>query len=193
MIYHINITYFMEYNMRKTFIILILAILSLNSCTKDFGVKITKPGADLILSKMQSGNWAGASASGNKLNISNGGTLNGDYTFEEPVLGIGGIYKDSNGKYIMTTPVGDTLYAMEMNQQAKEAVDAILDILDDAGGEAVIGNLISAVIDNGADKIDLSNSDKILEGTNLTPDKRAEVEAILKASSNGFSNGQAIK
>ena len=193
MIYHINITYFMEYNMRKTFIILILAILSLNSCTKDFGVKITKPGADLILSKMQSGNWAGASASGNKLNISNGGTLDGDYTFEEPVLGIGGIYKDSNGKYIMTTPVGDTLYAMEMNQQAKEAVDAILDILDDAGGEAVIGNLISAVIDNGADKIDLSNSDKILEGTNLTPDKRAEVEAILKASSNGFSNGQAIK
>ena len=94
----------MEYNMRKTFIILILAILSLNSCTKDFGVKITKPGADLILSKMQSGNWAGASASGNKLNILNGGTLNGDYTFEEPVLGIGGIYKDSNGKYIMTTP-----------------------------------------------------------------------------------------
>ena len=179
--------------MRKTFIILILAILSLNSCTKDFGVKITKPGADLILSKMQSGNWAGASASGNKLNISNGGALDGDYTFEEPVLGIGGIYKDSNGKYIMTTPVGDTLYAMEMNQQAKEAVDAILDILDDAGGEAVIGNLISAVIDNGADKIDLSNSDKILEGTNLTPDKRAEVEAILKASSNGFSNGQAIK
>ncbi len=179
--------------MRKTFIILILSILSLNSCTKDFGVKITKPGADLILSKMQSGNWAGASASGNKLNIASGGSLDGDYTFEEPVLGIGGIYKDSNGKYIMTTPVGDTLYAMEMNQKAKEAVDAILDILDDAGGEAVIGNLISAVIDNGADKIDLSNSDKILEGTNLTPDKRAEVEAILKASSNGFSNGQAIK
>ena len=179
--------------MRKIFIILILTILSLNSCTKDFGVKVTKPGADLILSKMQSGNWAGATANGNKLTISDGGSLNGDYTFEEPVLGIGGIYKDSSGKYIMTTPVGDTLYAMEMNADAKAAVDAILDILDDAGGEKVVGNLISAVIDNGADKIDLSDSDKILAGTNLTPEKKAEVEAILKASSGGFLNGQAIK
>ncbi|MCZ9871296.1 hypothetical protein [Brachyspira hyodysenteriae] len=179
--------------MKTLSIISIISFLMIISCTKDYGVKITKPGADLILSKMQSGNWAGATANGNKLNISNGGNLNGDYTFEEPVLGIGGIYKDSNGKYIMTTPVGDTLYAMEMNADAKKAVDSILDILDDEGGETVVGNLISAVIDNGAEKIDLSNSDKILAGTNLTPEKRAEIETILKASSGGFSNGQAIK
>lgn len=178
--------------MKKISIILIISFLLLTSCTKDFGTQVTKPGADLILSKMQSGKWAGATASGNNLNISSGG-LAGDYTFDEPVLGIGGVYKDSSGNYIMATPVGDTLYAIKMNAEAKAAVDTILDILDDAGGETVVGNLISAVIDNGADKIDLSNSDKILEGTNLTPDKRAEVEAILKASSNGFSNGQAIK
>ena len=192
--------------MKKISIILIISFLLLISCTKDFGTQITKPGADLILSKMQSGKWSGATASGNSLNISNGGSLNGDYTFEEPVLGIGGIYKDeepvlgiggiykdNSGNYIMATPVGDTLYAIKMNAEAKAAVDTILDILDDAGGEAVVGNLISAVIDNGADKIDLSNSDKILAGTNLTPDKAAEVEAILKASANGFSSGEAIK
>lgn len=180
--------------MKKISIILTFSFLLLISCTKDFGVKVTKPGADLILSKMQSGKWSGATASGNSLNISNGGSLNGDYTFEEPVLGIGGIYKDdSSGKYIMATPVGDTLYAMEMDANAKAAVDSILDILDDAGGEKVVGNLISAVIDNGADKIDLSDSDKILAGTSLTPEKRAEIEKILQDSAGGFKNGQAIK
>ena len=178
--------------MKKISIILIISFLLLISCTKDFGVKVTKPGADLILSKMQSGKWSGATASANNLNISSGGLV-GNYTFDEPVLGIGAVYKDSNGNYIMATPVGDTLYAIKMNAEAKAAVDTILDILDDAGGEAVVGNLISAVIDNGADKIDLSNSDKILAGTNLTPDKAAEVEAILKASANGFSSGEAIK
>lgn len=178
--------------MKTLSIISIISFLMIISCTKDYGVKITKPGADLILSKMQSGNWAGATANGNKLNI-NTGNHQGDYTFEEPVLGIGGIYKDDKGGYIMTAPAGDELYVVGMDADAKKAVDAILDILDDEGGEAVVGNLISAVLDNGADKIDLSDSNKILAGTNLTPEKRAEIETILKASSGGFSNGQAIK
>ena len=79
------------------------------------------------------------------------------------------------------------------NGNSEILVKQALTAVKDAGGEAVVGNLISAVIDNGADKIDLSNSDKILAGTNLTPDKAAEVEAILKASANGFSSGEAIK
>ena len=178
--------------MKKISIILIISFLLLTSCTKDFGVKVTKPGADLILSKMQSGKWSGATASGNNLNISSGG-LAGDYTFDEPVLGIGGVYKDSSGNYIMTTPVGDTLYAIKMNAEAKAAVDTILDILDDAGGETVVGNLISSIIDKGAENIDLSNSDEILKGTNLPADKKTEIENILKNSNGGFTAGEAIK
>ena len=178
--------------MKQYVLFILLSIMSLVSCTKNTGIIVTKPGSDLILDKMNSGTWAGAKAEGNNLNILGGTEYNGDYTFESPVLGIGGIYKDinNNGNYILTAPVGSDLAVVGLTQEAKEAVDAILDILDDAGGEAVIGNLISAVIDNGADKIDLSDSDKILAGTNLTPDKRAEVEAILKASSGGFSNGR---
>ncbi|CRF31495.1 hypothetical protein BRSU_0182 [Brachyspira suanatina] len=179
--------------MKTLSIISIVSILLIISCTKDYGVKVTKPGADLILSKMQSGNWAGASANGNTLNISGSTGLNGNYTFEEPVLGIGGVYKDSNGGYIMAAPAGNELYVVKMNDEAKKAVDAILDILDDEGGEAVVGNLISAVIDNGADKIDLSNSDEILKGTNLPADKKAEIENILKNSQGGFTAGEAIK
>ena len=180
--------------MKTLYIVSIISILLISSCTKDYGIKITKPGADLILSKMQSGNWSGAYANGDNLNIngsSNG--LNGNYTFDSPVLGIGGIYKDSNGKYIMTAPAGSELYVVKMDENAKKAVDAILDVLDDQGGEAVVGNLISAVLDSGADKIDLSDSDKILAGTNLPADKKAEVEAILKNSSGKFTDGEAIK
>lgn len=178
--------------MKTLSIISIISFLMIISCTKDYGVKITKPGADLILSKMQSGNWQNATVNGNNLTLSNSKN-DGNYTFEEPVLGIGGICKDDKGGYIMAAPAGNELYVVKMDEDAKKAVDAILDVLDDEGGEAVVGNLISAVLDSGADKIDLSDSDKILAGTNLPPDKRAEIESILKKSNGKFTNGEAIK
>lgn len=178
--------------MKTLSIISIISFLMIISCTKDYGVKITKPGADLILSKMQSGNWQNATVNGNNLTLSSSKN-DGNYTFEEPVLGIGGIYKDDKGGYIMAAPAGNELYVVKMDEDAKKAVDAILDVLDDEGGEAVVGNLISAVLDSGADKIDLSDSDKILAGTNLPPDKRAEIESILKKSNGKFTNGEAIK
>ncbi|MBT8755634.1 hypothetical protein JQ829_05240 [Brachyspira hyodysenteriae] len=178
--------------MKTLSIISIISFLMIISCTKDYGVKITKPGADLILSKMQSGNWQNATVNGNNLTLSNSKNY-GNCTFEEPVLGIGGIYKYDKGGYIMAAPAGNELYVVKMDEDAKKAVDAILDVLDDEGGEAVVGNLISAVLDSGADKIDLSDSDKILAGTNLPPDKRAEIESILKKSNGKFTNGEAIK
>ncbi|MDA0157863.1 hypothetical protein [Brachyspira hyodysenteriae] len=178
--------------MKTLSIISIISFLMIISCTKDYGVKITKPGADLILSKMQSGNWQNATVNGNNLTLSNSKN-DENYTFEEPVLGIGGIYKDDKGGYIMAAPAGNELYVVKMDEDAKKAVDAILDVLDDEGGEAVVGNLISAVLDSGADKIDLSDSDKILAGTNLPPDKRAEIKSILKKSNGKFTNGEAIK
>ncbi|WPC37141.1 hypothetical protein PQQ32_09645 [Brachyspira hyodysenteriae] len=178
--------------MKTLSIISIISFLMIISCTKDYGVKITKPGADLILSKMQSGNWQNATVNGNNLTLSNSKN-DGNYTFEEPVLGIGGIYKDDKGGYIMAAPAGNELYVVKMDEDAKKAVDAILDVLNDEGGEAVVGNLISAVLDSGADKIDLSDSNKILAGTNLPPDKRAEIESILKKSNGKFTNGEAIK
>ncbi|MEI0558389.1 hypothetical protein [Brachyspira intermedia] len=178
--------------MKTLSIISLISIILIISCTKDYGVKVTKPGADLILSKMQSGNWAGASANGDKLNINTGKNA-GNYTFDSPVLGIGGIYKDSNGGYLMAAPAGNELYVVKIDENAKKAVDAILDVLDDDGGEAVVGNLISSIIDKGAENIDLSNSDEILKGTNLPADKKTEIENILKNSNGGFTAGEAIK
>lgn len=172
----------------------LLLVMSLVSCTKNTGIVITKPGSDLILDKMNSGSWNGAQVSngGNNLNISTGQNV-GDYTFESPVLGLGGVYKNDNGTdYILTAPIGNELAVVNMNQEAKEAVDAVLDILDDAGGEAVIGNLISTVLEQ-KDNIDLSNPDKILADTNIPKEKYEEVKNILSNSANGFTKGEVIK
>ena len=63
---------------------------------------------------------------------------------------------------------------------------------DDAGGEAVIGNLISTVLEQ-KDNIDLSNPDKILADTNIPKEKYEEVKNILSNSANGFTKGEVIK
>lgn len=178
--------------MKQYFIFILLSIMSLVSCTKNTGIIVTKPGSDLILDKMNSGTWAGAKAEGNNLNISVSTDYQGNYTFDSPVLGIGGIYKNDKGGYILTAPIGSDLAVVGLTPEAKKAVDAVLDVLDDAGGEAVIGNLINTVIKEGADKIDLSNPDKILAGTNITMEKYEEVRSILERSQGGFKTGEII-
>lgn len=174
--------------------ILLLTVTLFISCTKDTGMTITKPGSDLILDKMQSGKWSSAKITdgGKKLSISGSKNGNdGNYIFDSPLLGLGGIYSDNNGDYILTVPFGKDLGIVHMNKSAKDAVDKILDILDDNGGETVLGNLISSVTSGGG-SIDLSNVDKMLEGTNFPPDKRKEVEDILMSSSGGFTKGEVI-
>lgn len=163
------------------------------SCTKDSGLQITKPGPELILSKMQNGNWNGAKAEGNTLTITGGsGNLNGNYTFDSPVLGLGGVYKDPEKEdYILAAPSGDGLVVVEMDQTGKEAIDAILGVVGESGGEKVMGNLIQQIANSGGN-IDLSDPDKILAGTDLPDDKRKEIEAILENSSGGFKNSETI-
>ena len=180
--------------MKQYVIFILLFIMSLISCTKDTGIVVTKPGNDLVLTKMQDGKWAGAKADGSNLSITGGEMHKGDYTFDSSILGIGAMYKDKNGQYLLTVPMGPDLVAVTVTEDGKKAIDAVLDVLDDAGGEAVIGNLVDAIIKEGAQNIDLSNPDKILAGTNISMDKYKEVEAILKASgSNSFTNAETIQ
>ncbi len=178
--------------MKQYVLFILLSIMSLVSCTKNTGIIVTKPGSDLILDKMNSGTWAGAKAEGNNLNISVSTDYQGNYTFDSPVLGIGGIYKNDKGGYILTAPIGSDLAVVGLTQEAKEAVDAVLDVLDDAGGEAVIGNLVNIVVKEGAENINLSDPNKILAGTSIPMDKYEEVKAILENSKNGFQTGEII-
>lgn len=178
--------------MKQYFILLF--IMSLVSCTKDTGIVVTKPGSDLVLAKMHSGNWNGAKADGNNLTITGGELNQGNYTFDSPVLGIGAMYKDESGKYLLTVPMGSDLVVVTVSEDGKKAIDAVLDVLDDAGGEAVIGNLVDVIVKEGADNIDLSNPDKILAGTNISMEKYEEVKNILMASNkNSFTNAETIQ
>ncbi|WP_020004033.1 hypothetical protein [Brachyspira innocens] len=179
--------------MKVYLLIISLLVMSFISCTKNTGITVTKPASDLILSKMQSGTWQNARADGNTLTITGSNGYDGSYTFDSPVLGIGGVYKnDIDGNYILTAPMGNELAVVTINQNGKEAVDAILDVLDDEGGEAVIGNLINTIMQNGAENIDLSDADKILANTNLPKEKYEQIKNILTASSGGFKEGVVI-
>ena len=180
--------------MRKISLYIISAIIiifSILSCTKDFGVQVTQPSSDFFLSKMQSGNWSGASVNGNTLTITVGNGLNGNYTFDSPVLGVGGIYKGENGDIILAVPGPDGLVVSKTDEKGKEALDAILEVVGEEGGEKVISNLVGQVSSSGGN-IDFSDPDKILAGTDLPPDKRAEVEAILKGSQGSFTGGRLL-
>lgn len=181
--------------MKVYLLIISLLVMSFISCTKNTGITVTKPESDLILSKMQSGNWANAKVNGNTLNITGVDGYNGNYTFDSPVLGIGGVYKKdsaSGNSYILTVPMGPDLAVINVDQNGKDAVDAILDVLDDEGGEAVIGNLINSIMQNGAANIDLSDADKILANTNLPSEKYEQIKNILTESSGGFKEGVVI-
>ena len=178
--------------MKQSFILILLSIMSLVSCTKNTGIVVTKPGSDLVLTKMHSGNWTGAKANGNSLTVTGGTKHQGDYTFDSSVLGIGAMYEDGNGQYLLSVPMGPDLVLVKVTQDGKNAIDAVLDVLDDAGGEAVIGNLVNVIVKEGADNIDLSNPDKILAGTNITMEKYEEVRSILERSQGGFKTGEII-
>ena len=178
--------------MKQYFIFILLSIMSLVSCTKNTGIVVTKPGSDLVLTKMHSGNWTGVKANGNSLTVTGGTKHQGDYTFDSSVLGIGAMYADGKGNYLLTVPMGKDLVLVTVDQDGKKAIDAVLDVLDDAGGEAVIGNLVNVVVKEGADNIDLSNPDKILAGTNITMEKYEEVRSILERSQGGFKTGEII-
>ena len=182
--------------MRKVYLyivfIVMIGIFAI-SCTKDYGVKVTQPGADFFLSKMQNGTWDGAKVSGTSLTITGGSdSLNGNYTFDSPILGVGGVYKGNDNKLIVAVPGPDGLVVAETDEKGKEAIDAILGVVGEEGGEKVISNLVGQISSSNGN-IDLSDADKILAGTDLPPDKRAEVEAILQQSGDSFTGGQTIK
>ena len=63
--------------MKVYLLIISLLVMSFISCTKNTGITVTKPESNLILSKMQSGNWANAKVNGNSLNITGVDDYNG--------------------------------------------------------------------------------------------------------------------
>lgn len=161
--------------MKNIILIAIIILTFFISCRKST-LKITEPEDSFFLDKMKAGNYTNGT---NSFEVKNGGNtvyINGkDYTFESDIMGIGGIYQDANSSnYVGVVPVGDSMYTVTMGQNEKEAVTKIIDVVGKEDSLKVVTEILSK--GNGG-KLD---ADSITQ--NLNPEKKAEVEKIIKDS-----------
>ena len=146
-----------------TIFILILAI----SCTAS-KLEITKPDDNFFLSKMTG--WSG-------LDVSNGGNNikvdNKEYTFEKPIAGLGGVYKDATGSdYMIVIPAGEEAHTVTIGEEDKETLDKIIDIV----GEENVGGMVGALTTEEGFK-DQTNIDNLK--ANLPEDKQKELQDLI--------------
>ena len=155
--------------MKNIILIAIIILTFFISCRKST-LKITEPEPSFFLDKMKEGNYGGFNVSngGNNITIGNGSNTT-NYTFESDIMGIGGIYKDSN--YVGVVPIGGSMHTVTMGKNEKEALTKIIEVVGKEDSLKVIGGLSKV---NGG-KLD---ADSITQ--NLDDKKKAEVEDIIK-------------
>lgn len=166
----------------KRYCIILFVFLFAFSCKKT-NLTITEPGPDFFLGKMKNDTWQGVSVNGDKLNI------NGkDYTFEDTILGIGGIYTGGNKGNIVVVPGGDNLYTVEMDDTAKNSIDEVMNIV----GEENMTGVMGEIVNSGGDpsKIDV---DKIAQNSGATEEEKKRLEELFGGlNSNNFGNPNTI-
>ena len=162
--------------MKNIILIAIIILTFFISCRKST-LKITEPEPSFFLDKMKGGDYTNGdgkdsfkvSNGGNNITIGNGNNTN-NYTFESDIMGIGGIYQDTNSSnYIGVFPFGDSMHTVTMSKDEK---DALNEIVQAVGGENS-GPVIKEILTNNG-KLD---ADSI---TKNFPDKKNEVENIIK-------------
>ncbi|WP_295154157.1 hypothetical protein [uncultured Brachyspira sp.] len=157
---------------------LIFVLLAVFSCRKT-NLTITEPGPDFFLGKMKNGNWTGVKVDGDKL------TINGkNYTFENPILGVGGVYNDGKGGYLLTVPFGDSLGTVEATEEGKKAINEILDIIGEENALAAVNGVIDIKDPNNI------NVDEIVRNVDVTEEDKKKIEDIINRinGKNHFKN-----
>lgn len=167
--------------MKNIILIAIIILTFFISCRKST-LKITEPGPSFFLDKMKAGNYTNGT---NSFEVKNGGnTVNidgKDYTLDSNIMGIVGIYgnsnpnnQDTNSKnYVAVFPAGDSMYTVTMDNKRKEALTQILEVV----GEENSLNVIKELSNGNGGKLDTEAITK-----NLDANKKAEVEKIIKDS-----------
>lgn len=164
--------------MKNIILIAIIILTFFISCRKST-LKITEPGPSFFLDKMKGGDYTNGdgkdsfkvSDDGKNITIGSGSNTN-NYTFESDMMGIGGIYQDTNSSnYIGVFPIGDTMHTVSMSKNEKEAVTKIID---------VVGKENSLKVIEGLSKVDGGKLDANSITQNLGAEKKAKVEDIIK-------------
>lgn len=154
--------------MKNIILIAIIILTFFISCRKST-LKITEPEPSFFLDKMKEGDYGG-------FNVSNGGNNitigSNNYTFESDIMGIGGIYQDTNSSnYIGVVPIGGSMHTVTMGKNEKEALTKIIE---------VVGKEDSLKVIEGLSKVDGGKLDANSITQNLDDKKKAEVEDIIK-------------
>lgn len=164
--------------MKNIILIAIIILTFFISCRKST-LKITEPEDSFFLGKMKGGDYTNGNDSfkvsndGNNITIGNGSNTN-NYTFESDIMGIGGIYQDTNSSnYVGVFPIGDSMHTVTMGKNEKEAVTKIIDVV----GKENSLNVIKELSNGNGGKLDTEAITK-----NLDANKKAEVEKIIKDS-----------
>ena len=161
--------------MKNIILIAIIILTFFISCRKST-LKITEPGPSFFLDKMKGGDYTNGDGK-DSFKVSNDGkniTIgSNNYTFESDIMGIGGIYQDTNSSnYVGVFPIGGSMHTVSMSKEQKEAVTKIIDVVGKEDSLKVVTEILSK--GNGG-KLD---ADSITQ--NLNPEKKAEVEDIIK-------------
>lgn len=147
------------------YILIICTFLFVFSCKKT-DLTVTEPGPDYILSKLMNGTWENVSINGDKLTI--GGE---EYTFEDSLLGIGGIFANGND-YVIAAPLGNLITITTDSG----STDGLKEIIDIVGQENAVG-----VINGIASSEDPSNikAEDVIGNAKVTEEEKNRIEEIL--------------
>lgn len=166
--------------MKNIILIAIIILTFFISCRKST-LKITEPGPSFFLDKMKGGDYTNGdgkdsfkvSDDGKNITIGSGSNTN-NYTFESDIMGIGGIYQDTNSSnYIGVFPIGGSMHTVSMGKEQKEAVTKIIDVV----GKENSLNVIKELSNGNGGKLDTEAITK-----NLDDKKKAEVKKIIEES-----------
>lgn len=162
--------------MKNIILIAIIILTFFISCRKST-LKITEPGPSFFLDKMKGGDYTNGDGK-DSFKVSDDGkniTIgSNNYTFESDIMGIGGIYQDTNSSnYVGVFPIGGSMHTVTMGKKEKEAVTKIIDVV----GKENSLNVIKELSNGNGGKLDTEAITK-----NLDANKKAEVEKIIKDS-----------
>lgn len=162
--------------MKNIILIAIIILTFFISCRKST-LKITEPGPSFFLDKMKGGDYTNGDGK-DSFKVSDDGkniTIgSNNYTFESDIMGIGGIYQDTNSSnYVGVFPIGGSMHTVTMGKKEKEAVTKIIDVV----GKENSLNVIKELSNGNGGKLDTEAITK-----NLDDKKKAEVKKIIEDS-----------
>ena len=154
----------------KNLIILPLLAIFLVACEKST-LKITHPEDSFFLNKLKSLNGFKVSNGGKDITI-NDGTNDKTYTFEKTISGLGGIYSDGKGGYMVVVPAGNEAHTVTMGKSDKKTLEEIIDIIGMENSGGIIGALTTT---------EGFKDNKNIEGlkSGLSDDKKQQLEDLI--------------